>query len=373
MLSPTTDNNDNGLNCNNDNDISNKIVKSKNKISPIVIYEKNIDEIHEICKNLSIESYNVKIMSNGIKLSVENSDNYADIKNMLISKNKNFYSYQTRSEKPLKVALTGLPLMKTEDILAELKLKNINPIDIKTMNLRKTRFEHQTNYILYFKKGDVKITDLRQVKDINHIIVKWNYYSSKNGPTQCRKCQLFGHGESHCFMKPRCMICAEDHMTSSCKFDKTTVSRNSSQTQYPDHVKCANCNMKHQANDPSCAKRTEYVQIRSKASTNIRYRDRAPVPANNEANFPKFGETQQKYSQHHYSQPSYSQITNSNFSKSNHLQSSDINSNSLFSAHELMNIFKDIVSIVKNCRTKEDQFAAVAEISLKYLSDHHGY
>jgi hypothetical protein len=93
----------------------------------------------------------------------------------------------------MRVVLIGLPKLLSDDIKSELKEKNIIPDDIKAMNIRKGRYEDHTNYILYFKKGAHTIFKLREIKTIFNIVVRWNYYiSKKHGPTQCRRCQMWG-------------------------------------------------------------------------------------------------------------------------------------------------------------------------------------
>lgn len=68
--------------------------------------------------------------------------------------------------------------------------------------------------------------------------MKWLCYSLKyKGPTQCRICLMYGHGQNGCNRKPVCMLCAStEHIFEICPFNKNES----------DHVvfKCADCHAK---------------------------------------------------------------------------------------------------------------------------------
>lgn len=92
---------------------------------------------------------------------------------------------------------------------------------------------------------------LRNIKTINSIVVKWFPYTNiRRGPTQCRNCQMYGHGTSFCYRKSKCFKCGEDHLTSDCKKLDT------------DPEKCANCSGNHKSNFKDCPAISSYQMIR---------------------------------------------------------------------------------------------------------------
>nr|CAH7759976.1 unnamed protein product [Callosobruchus chinensis] len=57
---------------------------------------------------------------------------------------------------------------------------------------------------------------------------------------QCQRCQKYGHAQSYCTASPKCLKCAQDHMTHLCPQTGQEVR------------KCANCGGDHPANSPTC-------------------------------------------------------------------------------------------------------------------------
>jgi hypothetical protein len=122
------------------------------------------------------------------------------------------------------------------------------------MKIRNPRYIEHNNFILYFTKGSIAISSLREIKAISNVIVRWTYYDSKrHGPTQCRRCQMWGHGSSNCHLDPACVKCAGPHETSAC-----TVSATGAKVP-EDQLKCVNCQQKHSANYGGCASRQNYI------------------------------------------------------------------------------------------------------------------
>ena len=61
-------------------------------------------------------------------------------------------------------------------------------------------------------------------KYLFHVKINWEHYK-KNGDnlTQCRNCQLFGHGTRNCKLDPKYMICGDSsHTKDYCSMKETT-------------------------------------------------------------------------------------------------------------------------------------------------------
>lgn len=85
---------------------------------------------------------------------------------------------------------------------------------------------------------------LRMIKALDHQAVYWRYYSNRSSIMQCKNCQRFGHGGANCFKPPKCIKCAEHHVSSECP-----VAKGSTDGLIPTHkLKCANCGGNHTAN-----------------------------------------------------------------------------------------------------------------------------
>jgi hypothetical protein len=73
------------------------------------------------------------------------------------------------------------------ELKGELNNLKLFPTDIKKLLIKEPKYDIQCHYLLYFKKADkIKISDLREIRSLFQIIVKWaNYVHRRRGPTQC--------------------------------------------------------------------------------------------------------------------------------------------------------------------------------------------
>ena len=79
--------------------------------------------------------------------------------------------------------------------------------------------------------------------DLMYLKVNVSSYKRKEQPTQCHRCQRYGHAKSGCHHPPRCVKCAGDHFSSECPF-KGKI----------DNPKCVLCNGPHVASFRGCPK-----------------------------------------------------------------------------------------------------------------------
>ncbi|GBP66102.1 Nucleic-acid-binding protein from transposon X-element [Eumeta japonica] len=62
-------------------------------------------------------------------------------------------------------------------------------------------------------------------------------------PSQCHRCQLYGHAAANCFAQPRCVKCLVPHWTKDCERNKESGGKPS----------CCNCGKDHTANYGGCS------------------------------------------------------------------------------------------------------------------------
>lgn len=140
---------------------------------------------------------------------------------------------------------------------------------------------------------------------------------------------MFGHGSDNCNIKTFCAKCSGPHTTSNCKENT---------------LKCANCNGVHKASDVNYPSRVSYIELRERF-TKQRNQATPRMTVNN----------------HIPQQP----LTTSwnNVVRSENIQPK----NDLFSIEELKNITLELISLLKNCKSKSDQFQAITTIAFKFL------
>jgi hypothetical protein len=78
---------------------------------------------------------------------VSNTTEFKLLKPFLQDSKIEFFTHQLKEEKMSKFVVYGLPNVKIEKIQNEHVLRGFNPCDIKLFKIRRTRYEHHTNYL----------------------------------------------------------------------------------------------------------------------------------------------------------------------------------------------------------------------------------
>jgi hypothetical protein len=259
-----------------------------------------------------------------------------------------------------KIVLYGLPHLEVTDIKAKLMEHNLEAAEIKILNIRTPKYSDQCHYLLYFDKSkNIKISDVREIKSLFSIGVKWEYFTKRNlGPTQCGNCLKFGHGSKDCHLPPNCIKCGNSHLSSACIFNLPTASGEEKPKIPKNKIKCVNCWGDHTANFSGCPARLQYQakigKIRQR-SRNIRENLRSQfrmAPELNDFNFPTIHNTHNST----WTAPPQNPGT------------SNQNQNKLLSPTECMTVFNEIVTKLSHCSSRVDQLRVIGEIALKYIN-----
>lgn len=342
--------------------------KTKIRVPPIVISNLQMNDLKQIMKKESIDKYNVKFQSVGIKVFLNDLDDYNKLTNVLKSNNIAFFTFDRTDTKPLKMICSGLPKFELDYIKEEITIQNEeigkSIIDIKSYMLRHKKFDNELNYVFYLKKG-INVNELRKIRAIGNVIVRWkNFVNKQNSPTQCRRCQRFGHGTKNCNMGPRCMFCGMNHLSLTCE-----LSKKKPEDIVPDDLKCPNCEEKHSANDASCAKRRIFIEIRQNmqpkkrlTSANISQNRRSRY-IENSSNFPAL--TKATNNSHYFEQ--FQPQTKLPLPLKTSWTPQKQASTELFTIEEISHLLSDAIHTLATCKSKTDQFNAIMQLSIKYL------
>lgn len=350
----------------------------KVKIPLITLTEISLSDAQSVILRSGISIFNTKRTSTGINVYVYSTGDYKLLIDFLKKLNVHFFTYVLDEDRTTKIVLSGLHDMDIVDVTTILDQANVKPLQIRKMTLKKKKYEDHALYILYFRKGSILINNLRKIRSLHHCIVYWDYYSSKNnGPIQCRNCQMFGHGSTHCFRQPRCVKCGEGHATVHCPL---TANRTNEADKLSNEVlKCANCSLQHTANYSKCAKRIEFVNARSLMN------QRKTSPKNHfilrQSQFPTLGEQVNTRTKDQKPECSYASKVRSGLNPSIsftnrdqqgtyiNLTNTSIKTNTdskLFSHTELIQIINTAFSRLSECITKQDQVRVILEIVSLY-------
>lgn len=356
----------------------------KQYIPPLVIQGMNFNDLIALLKQYNIENYKIKLISVGIKVTLSDIVVNDKFKKILSDTKIEYFTFSNRDTNPLKVILTGLPTFTTDELKAELINCGIEAeciLEILPLQHKETRtynVHKNVNYLIKFDKTKMNMQNVNKIKSLFSIIIRWfPYVNYRSGPTQCRNCQMYGHGTSHCARLQRCLKCGGSHPVEECLITE---------------IKCANCGKEHEANSKACDNRLKYVAIRENISINrqLQHLNNKPNVVHskksenvvlNDFNFPSLRKSKQNSThQHFYKNFSSSQPTvnsriehvQSTFSRSQPAPSSsnaniDNSSENLFTIEELTSLISDVTQKIALCTTRAQQFSVIMNLSIQYL------
>ena len=273
-------------------------------------------------------------------------ESYNRIKEILISQKCQFYTHDSKSQRQFKVVLYGLEMKSGDDVQKELTALGFNCLEVKKIDKQYSNY-NETLYIISFANGSTRLQDLRtKCKSLFYTIVRWEYQRKiKNKLVQCRNCQMFGHGERGCNVVTLCANCAGRHKTIDCPS--------------PDVICCANCKGKHKSSDPVCPNRAAYSNIKTNINKSSRSRDTSKrtsigfsYVASQHPPLPKSSQQSQpnriEWVQHKHEQ-------------------SDSSGNDLFTEEEVSRLTTELISKLRACSSKSEQFNVITQLAVKYL------
>jgi hypothetical protein len=356
--------------------------KKLDKIPEIKVFGLKFSDLKAKLDFLKIKNLDMKLTQEGIRVRTYTTVDFKSSCDLLKSSKVEFYTHDLPENKQVKFVLYGVPDLDISFITDSLKSQGIEPTEIRKMKLKSKRYEEEANYILYFRPGIVNINMLRKIKAVCNAICRWDYYSnSRKSPIQCHRCQKIGHGQRNCNLEHRCVICSENHPSADCPFTRN------SQSADPSLLKCANCGGNHTASYISCSKKIEHMkrvqEAKSKPQSSPKNGSKPFVFGADVNNFPFLGNNRQNQQNSGFNfKNNNTTNTNNELLYSSQLKSANTNSitnrlnlnqnssqqvnNNLFSFAEIVALTNEIVTKLRNCRTREDQFQIIMQLSIKY-------
>lgn len=343
-------------------------VTATHRPPPVILRDATTVDAQTFLAVSNIVPFSMKNMSTGVKVVLNTQEDYD--KFIKVSRgHKQIFSYADRNARMQKFTLSGLTSMEIPLLKTELKRVGIIPHDVIEMKLPRNRYTSEAVYLLYFsKENPTSLEQLQKAETINYIVVSWGVYTPRfKSHTQCRNCQVHGHGSSHCYSTTVCMICAKTHKTDDCP-----------NQNIPNLFKCANCGDIHWANDPKCPSRENYLKIRhdiaqkrqnpkdqNKLNRKPGYVPAPPPPPLTQSYASAAGPSRPPG----YPPPNTSQYHPTHGSgPSQHLppQTSFESNEPLLSAAEITAMLRDIIPRLRACRTRQDQINVTIEICIQY-------
>ncbi|GBP36322.1 Nucleic-acid-binding protein from transposon X-element [Eumeta japonica] len=197
----------------------------------------------------------------GIKISTGTVEDFRKHNKFLISNNIPFHTFALEEERKVKVVIKGIPLeFETDDIKDDLINQGYPVLAVHRMHRRNGTALGMVLVILERNEQAREIfKSLARVCGLSGATPEEPY--KRGMPSQCHRCQLYGHAAANCFAQPRCVKCLVPHWTKDCDRSKESGGKPS----------CCNCGKDHTANYGGCpeAPRPKPVKFRNLNRSNV--------------------------------------------------------------------------------------------------------
>lgn len=218
-----------------------------------------------IGKVLGHDSYSARVMHKNVtNIQVSSVEDHSKVQQLLRDHKVQFYTFTPKVGKPVAVTMRGLPVTYDETdvktFIEGLKM-SLTILSIKKLG--------GTSWLLSFSR-DSDLASFFKVKYVLRCAVTFERFR-RNSPTQCYKCQRYGHVSSNCNMPFRCVKCGGDHGPGKCAIP--AKGDDTAEVMFPHPVSgemmkqtghivsCVNCKVQgHTAGSRTCPKRVSILR-----------------------------------------------------------------------------------------------------------------
>ena len=199
-----------------------------------------------------------------IKIQAFTIESYDKIVLELTNKNTEFYSFQKKQDRPFRVVLRNMHSSSDTNLIKE-QLEEQGHQVTKITNIRNRLNKAPLPMFFVDLKMSPNNKDIYKIEFLLNSKIKFEAPNKKREIPQCLRCQRYGHTKNFCFRQPRCVKCADYHLTSNCQIKNRTK-----------EVKCVHCDGNHPANYRGCSvykelqrKKYQHQPIKSGDAVNV--------------------------------------------------------------------------------------------------------
>jgi hypothetical protein len=210
-----------------------------------------------------------KIVGKHIKVLAHSKEDKLLIQEKMTQTKQQHYTFTEPEDRHLQFVLYGHHVNNADELKEELVAAKIPASKVLKIN----RSADSPVFLVSFeKKSEISLQKLQTVHGkLNSLIVRWaKFQPSQRRPTQCHRCQRFGHSANNCALSFRCVKCLETHEPGQC-----------ARTTREGLPSCVNCGAEgHASNSTTCPAYQRHVEsIAAKKRKDIRDRQPREFPA----------------------------------------------------------------------------------------------
>jgi hypothetical protein len=205
-----------------------------------------------------------KIVGKQIKVLAHTKEDKKLIQEKMTQSKQAHFTFTEPEDRHMQFVLYGHHVSDPEVLKEELVTAKIPASKVSKIN----RSTENPIFLISFEKASeisIRILQNRHSK-LNSLIVRWaKFQPSQRRPTQCHRCQRFGHSANNCSLPFRCVKCLETHEPGQCA-RKTRDGLPS----------CVNCQVEgHASNSTTCPAYKKHVEVITAKKHKV-IRDRQP-------------------------------------------------------------------------------------------------
>lgn len=227
---------------NQDNEPENSNTASEvKKMPPIIVKDANEwPAINQKSRNNQIKIKKAKMTGEGVAITPETSTDFRNLTKLLKEDKKEFFTYTLDEDKTFRAVIRGIPTNMPEEAITN----DLNEQGIKTLSVQrmKRRIDKKAMPLVLVQVKPEDKDNLLALRDCCSLIIRIEPQRKHQGPSQCHRCQQFGHSQKFCNAQARCVKCGANHHSGDCKKNKNLP------------AKCANCGGPHPASYRGCTK-----------------------------------------------------------------------------------------------------------------------
>lgn len=191
---------------------------------PIFLRQKEKwDKVCSVCRTRNIAFTHARSTRDGIKITVSTSTDHRRLTSFLREEGIGFHTYALEDERVLRVVIRGIPAEQDiESVKKDLLAQNF-PVRA-VHRIISSRLKKACNLVLVILDPTPEGKAIFDVKSVNQLKgLHVETPNRKGTPSQCHRCQIYGHSARNCYSRPRCVKCLGDHGTADCARTKSTV------------------------------------------------------------------------------------------------------------------------------------------------------